>query len=248
MKINNINISLLNEKKVNIGWYPFLSQKEVYTELKKIDDKLSNEKYYPKKEDVLRFLNNSPKKNKYIIVGMDPYPQDYEVNINGKNQLLPVATGRSFEPANYDSWLDKTSNLSINNILKTIFYTETSCLSGIDDIRLQILHKCFKILPPHEWFDYMESQGVLFLNYALTVKPGKPNSHTQIWEKFSQELIKYIDSNYEVTWFLWGENAQQLEKFIAYNKIIKDSHPVKNDFYTNNKSFKILRKEFKITG
>ena len=94
----------------------------------------------------------------------------------------------------------------------------------------------------------MESQGVLFLNYALTVKPGKPNSHTHIWKKFSQELIEYIDSNYNVTWFLWGENAQQLEKYIVYNKIIKECHPVKKEFYTNNKSFKLLKESFDITG
>ena len=150
MKINNINISILKKENVNFGWNQFLQQKKVYTELKNIDNYLLNNDYYPKLEDVFRFFKKSPKKIKYIIVGMDPYPQSYTININGKELILPVATGRSFEPANYNSWLDKTQNASINNILKAIFYTETSCSSDIDDIRLQILHKCFKILPPHE--------------------------------------------------------------------------------------------------
>ena len=235
---------LINLSKINKSWIPFILEKETKQQLKQIETKLNKTTFYPNKDKIFRFLNNDLNNAKYIIVGMDPYPGDYKEN----NITYPVATGPSFEPANYNNWLDVTNNKSIINILKTIYSCETNSKQDIETIREYIETGKFFILPPHELFDYLEEQGILFLNYALTVKPGYPRSHFYIWNDFSKQLIKYIDKNYNVKWLLWGIKAQKLETFIMNKQnIIKDYHPRTNSFYENNHSFKLM-KDIDLTG
>jgi len=233
----------INPKLVNKSWKPFVLQKKVKLEIKKINTKLKNIKYTPSDSKVFRFLNIDLNKVKYIIVGMDPYPGTY-INKNGK--VKNIANGRSFEPANYDSWLDKTKNSSINNILKAIYINETGIKNiGIESIRKQIKGGSFYILPPHELFDYLEEQGILFINYSLTVTKGytknNSGSHIKYWKNFSKMLIEYIDNNFTVEWVLLGEHAKGLKKYITNNPTIEDVHPRKIEFYTNNKCLKKIK-------
>ena len=157
----------------------------------------------------------------------------------------PVATGRSFEVANVDSWFQKFKQASLTNILKSLYYLKYNKEENIEKIRNEIKEDKFKILPPHEWFDKMEEEGVLFLNATLTVKKNKPNSHTAIWKNFMDDLIKYIcdfDKEKNITWLLWGKNAYDrvcdaLKDENEKPKIIFKVHPasrVKNDFVVNN--------------
>ena len=238
---------LINKNLYNKKWKNFILRRDIKKELRAIGLKLKNQEFYPEEEKILRFLTLDPDNIKYIVVGMDPYPQDYEEHTKNGFITKPVATGRSFEPDNYDNWTDKTVNQSINNILKAIYYSKTSDKRDIQTIRIFIDNKKFFILPPHQLFDYLEKQGIMFLNYALTVEPNKPKSHLELWRNFSNELIKYIDTNYNVTWLLWGEEAQKLEQFITNGKIIKDAHPATNSFYENNNCFKKI-KDIDFTG
>lgn len=76
-------------------------------------------------------------------------------------------------------------------------------------------------------FEETASKGVLWLNTALTVSEGIPNSHADIWKPFTEELIKSLNSIDGVVWVLWGGNALSYEKFITndtHKKIIS-SHP-----------------------
>ena len=199
--------------------------------------------YYPAQNNVFRFLNLDLNNIKYIIVGMDPYPHDYKIN----GISYPVANGRSFEPANFNDWCEITNYTSIINILKVIYFIENNKLSDISLIRKEICNGNFNILNPHNLFDYLEEQGVLFLNYALTVEPHKPGSHISLWENFSKMLVNYIDINYKVTWVLLGKNAQALTDIISKNEIICDSHPRMQSFCSDNKSL-VLMKDIDFTG
>ncbi len=72
-------------------------------------------------------------------------------------------------------------------------------------------------------------QGVFLLNTTLTVEEGKPASHSKLgWEKLTIETIKQISLEQEkVVFLLWGNYAQNYEKFIDTSKhtILKTSHP-----------------------
>ena len=227
------------------GFKDFILSHE--NELDKIVNAIGND-FYPSVENVLRFARVDINKIKVIILGMDPYPSSYIIEAGSQAHPYiekPVATGRSFEVANVDSWCQKFKQASLTNILKSLYYLRFKKEENIENIRNEIKENKFKILPPHKWFDEMEKQGVLFLNATLTVKKNKPNSHTAIWKNFMDELIKYIcdfDKDKKITWLLWGKNAydrvRDAIKDTNYKpKIIYKVHPasrVKNDFVVNN--------------
>lgn len=177
----------------------------------------------------------------YVLIGMDPYPQDYALN---DNIIKPVATGRCFEPDYLDNWLDEM-NKSLENILKVIYLNETNTIKSINEIRSEIYNNRFKILPPHEWFDNLENQGVLLLNYALTVKKNSPGSHIKLWSNFTTKLVNYInENNNDINWILLGKNAQILSKYIDNYKLIIGPHPSYYTFIDKDNCFKQLDIDF----
>ena len=72
-------------------------------------------------------------------------------------------------------------------------------------------------------------QGVLLLNTALTVQKGNAGSHTKLWSKFTEGVIKAISDNSSgIIFMLWGAHAQAYEKTINQNLhyVLKAEHPV----------------------
>lgn len=222
-------MSLLPSK-IDNSWNDFLTE-EIKNELEIIEDKIGNN-YFPKKEEVLRFLELDLNKIKYIIVGMEPYPSSFENN----GIIVPEATGRSFEVRSLldKTWSDKFKQSSLRNILKTIYYNETGTIKKLEDIRKEIELKTFRIKNPKDWFNDIESQGVMFLNATLTVEAYNVDSHRSIWDTFMIKLIKYIEKNTDIKWVLWGKPAQ--ERIIPYidKNFIATCHPRLNDFVLEN--------------
>lgn len=72
-------------------------------------------------------------------------------------------------------------------------------------------------------------QGVMLLNYTLTVEEGKSNSHKSIgWNKLTKEIIQLINTRKNnIVFLLWGRFAQNLCKNIDHEKhcIIESPHP-----------------------
>lgn len=72
-------------------------------------------------------------------------------------------------------------------------------------------------------------QGVLLLNSILTVREGKPLSHTnQGWEKFTDFVIQTLNAQFDQLIFVfWGASAQKKIAFIDERKhrIISGAHP-----------------------
>ena len=71
--------------------------------------------------------------------------------------------------------------------------------------------------------------GVLLINAILTVEESKPKSHHKMgWEKFTDNLIKFISLNCkDVVFILWGGSAIKKEKIIDKSKhhILSGVHP-----------------------
>lgn len=76
---------------------------------------------------------------------------------------------------------------------------------------------------------YLASQGVLMLNRSLTVEKGNANSHSHIWNTFTENIVKYIVNECgHVVWILLGNDAQEILPIIGKNKshtALCASHP-----------------------
>jgi uracil-DNA glycosylase len=70
-------------------------------------------------------------------------------------------------------------------------------------------------------------QGVLLLNRALTVQPGKSNSHQgKGWEEVTEQAIKALAARSEpVVAILWGRNARNLRPMLGEVPCIESAHP-----------------------
>ena len=58
---------------------------------------------------------------------------------------------------------------------------------------------------------WAEDEGVLMINAALTVSPGKPNSHAKYWAAFTNDIIAKLKKfDQPIVWFLWGNFARDM--------------------------------------
>lgn len=142
--------------------------------LEKVDEVIRKKgtEFYPKAKEVFKAYELlRPKDIKVIILGQDPY---HSTN----NDDEPVAVGLSFS-------VRKGSPIapSLKNIFKVIEQNtkkESQCKKTGD-------------LTP--WVE----QGVFLLNTCLTVEPGKPESHGDIWKGFILRTLDFIFKHtYEV--------------------------------------------------
>ncbi len=70
-------------------------------------------------------------------------------------------------------------------------------------------------------------RGVLLLNRALTVAPGRPNSHQgKGWEEVTEQAIVALAARGEpMVAILWGRNARNLRPLLGAVPCIESAHP-----------------------
>jgi uracil-DNA glycosylase len=70
-------------------------------------------------------------------------------------------------------------------------------------------------------------QGVLLLNRALTVQPGKPNSHQgKGWEEVTEQAIRALAARGgPLVAILWGRNARNLKSLLGGVPCVESTHP-----------------------
>jgi uracil-DNA glycosylase len=218
------------------SWNDLMTQKNIKL-LKEIEEQIGTN-FVPEEKNVLRFLQRDLSEIKCVWMGQDPYYTMYD---NDKY----VANGAAFWPNDLQSWLQPFSQKSLQNIIRLIHknynnITEYKNIKPYKDIKKEIEEKTFNILPPQEWFQSLEDQGVLLLNIYLTTEKGAGNKHQKIWAPFSIILFEYISSkNNDISWFLWGNEAQSKEIYIKKGNVYKSNHPTfcsikyENDFLKN---------------
>jgi len=216
------NSSFLSNINIHKSWNSFLSD-EVIALITKIEEAIDLNISTPNTTLVLRFLEMDLSKIPVVILGQDPYPQE------------GVATGRSFEVNGLNSWHDKFRNVSLKNILRSIYKAKTGETLKYSEILGKLnegdrlpMDNDFCILPPNKLFKYWwEKENVLLLNTALTCEIGKPNSHTKLWAPFTQLVLNFLaENNPNAIWFLWGNNAQKIVENISIKNKIETAHPM----------------------
>jgi uracil-DNA glycosylase len=70
-------------------------------------------------------------------------------------------------------------------------------------------------------------RGVLLLNRALTVAPGRPNSHQgKGWEQITEQAITALAGRGEpMVAILWGRNARNLRPLLGDLPAVESAHP-----------------------
>lgn len=209
---------MLIPKTIAPSWQAFLTD-EIRKELEQIEAAIG-EDYTPVQEKVLRFLTFDLANGKVVILGQDPY------------KPAGVANGRSFQPDNLESWTQPFRQVSLKNMIRLLYRTyaqiqEYQNIPSYKEVVKKMEQGEFPIKPPKEWFDSLEQQGVLFLNTYLTCKINVSNSHKKIWDGFSKKLITYIaQTNPDLNWFLWGNEAISNKPYITQGKIFESRHPM----------------------
>jgi len=169
------------------GWEEFFQSERVMSCIKSASDQLDYAteiglQYYPIKRNIFRaFELVRPEDVRVVILGQDPYPGDY----NG----VPYANGLSFS-VDRNIPLHKIPG-SLKNVFKELKSNYPDVVLNNGDLTSWAL------------------QGILFLNTCLTVTPGKPGSHKDIWGGFINNLFHYLrDRKQEIIYVLWGQKAQ----------------------------------------
>lgn len=226
IQFNTMDIKkILEESEIAQDWKElFITKKDAHELIDKTLSKHPN--FCPNEEDIFNVYKTPLNKIKVVILGQDPYPKKED------------ATGLAFEVNGYKSWQDTTSNTSIINILKELYYTKTGKVETISNIRAAMASSDFKILPPNQLFKKWTENGVYLLNTALTCAENEPDSHINIWNEITLRTItKIAEKDEEIIWLLWGKRAQNLKPIINLfenNLILENVHPALNEFVGKN--------------
>jgi len=94
------------------------------------------------------------------------------------------------------------------------FVTENNYLNPSLRVLMESLEMNSK--DPNIFKEFMLGQGVLLLNMSLTVERGKANSHTELWQEFTDELVQLIYlANPKIEWILLGSKAREVAGILA---------------------------------
>lgn len=190
-----------------------------------------NKDYYKK---IMFFLESELNKGKIIYPKKDNWLNALSVNPEKIKVIILGQDPYHGENQAHGFSFSVEKNVSLPPSLKNIF-KEISI-----EFNIEMSKKNGNLTP---WVE----QGVMLLNSVLTVEKGNPASHKNIgWEKFTDEVIEFISTNFDKKVFLlWGNYAIQKKKIIDENKhlILTSPHPspfsAHNGFFGNN-HFKLV--------
>jgi len=214
---NKKSIKNIKDVRYDFSWEHIFKELLNDSRFNKIEHLLQNsiEPIFPSPANLYYAFLLTPLHNtKVVILGQDPY---FNIELH-YNKRIPQATGLSFSvPIGF----------SIPSSLKNIFTNQKINKSRLFD-------------PTSGNLEFWAEQGCLMLNTALTVKNGKPASHLNEWEWFTDEIIKYISSHCDFLIFVfWGNNAYKKKSLIDEKKhiVLASSHPSGLSYKQSTKNF-----------
>jgi len=169
-------------------------------------------------ETIFRAFRETPFNSiKVVILLQDPY------------HTKGIADGLALSCSNFPH-----PQPSLKNVLIEI---EDDCYNNTIDM----------LKPEYYNLQRWAKQGVLLLNTALTVREGQPNSHEEMWKRFSQFVISQIaERNTGIIFMLWGKKAQVFQQFIDpfVHHILITDHPQAPNYGSHNSKMWFGNKHF----
>jgi len=152
---------------------------------------------YPPSGDVMRFTTTPLHDVKVVILGQDPYHGPGQAHGLAFSYKGDISVRTATTPRG------KLGPPSLQNILEELrndLGREVAPL-GRDEVA-DYLKRNGDLTP---W----TRQGVLLLNTALTVRQAEPGSHLDIWQPFTDEVVRAVVDSAEVAphFILWGKPA-----------------------------------------
>lgn len=187
--------------KIHPEWIPFFTENK--KELDNILETVLSSKIYPKKKNIFKiFKHLGPNDIKVVLLGQDPYINFELVN----DKKIPQAEGLSFSVPK--------SHRKIPPSLKNIFKEIKNSYPDFEYTNGNL----------KKW---SKNEKIFLLNSALTVIPGKSNSHQKLWISFTNKVIKYIsENNKNIVFILMGNDAKSKYDLINTNHIkLTSVHP-----------------------
>lgn len=194
------------KKNVKKSWLEFFknNKEKIKNILEKVNKDTEKNVIFPKPKHLLQtFKYFEIDQLKVVFIFQDPYINSEIIN----NKIIPQAMGLA---------TSVPKGLKIPPTLKNIYK------------ELKYEYPNFKIPEHGNLIRWVEKENILLLNASLTTIQGHSGSHLYLWEKLTDDLIKYIsDNTSKVIFVLLGNYAKKKQKFIDLNKhdIISSSHP-----------------------
>jgi len=167
----------------------------------------------PKQVDMFNCFKYTPfDKVKVVILGQTPYHS----LVNGE----PEAHGLAF------SYRKKELDFHVPQSLAVIR----------NEIETDVYNGEMITFDPN--LERWAKQGVLLLNTALTTELGSKDAHIELWQPFTEEVIKTLNElNSGLIFCLWGNHAKGYAHLINKNNhILSAGHPA-SELYGGKGSF-----------
>lgn len=179
-------------KNIKSSWLTILDNEELNKIITYLNSINTSDLILPYQNNIFKaFTYFELKKTKLVILGQDPYH-------NIKNNI-PQANGLAFS-VNEDFSIPP----SLRNIYK----------------ELKNEYPDFNIPSHGNLSRWVKEENILLLNTSLTVVAHSSASHMKLWEKYTNNIIKYISENVNnVIFLLFGNFAKKKFKLINKNRI-----------------------------
>lgn len=182
---------------------PFIESEAMFKLFDQLKKDARTERIYPSSDNTFRtFSTTHPDSLEVVWFLMDPYPKVYP----GK-PVIPHATGIAMDCSNSpDGRLQPSLEKFYEGMARDIGKMPVCSPSLL----------------------YLQQQGVMMTNTALTVKFRKTGSHKKIWLPFQQFFLEEVLRGKRLIYILSGEASWEMEKWISPlgNVILKTEHPV----------------------
>lgn len=212
-------------------WAEFLEYQRRQPYMREISEAVQHDRLlgavYPRPEDVFRFTETPLADVKVVILGQDPY--------HGRGQ----ADGLAFSVRDLATCPYCHNHVNVNHFcmnghrnvekihtpippsLKNIFVELRS------DLGVAAGDRCLTV-PTNGDLTPWTRQGALLLNTALTVREGEAGSHCDIWQPFTDEVIRAVCDSATMAphFILWGAKAKRaLERVLGRKLTPTLRHP-----------------------
>lgn len=121
--------------------------------------------------------------------------------------------------------------LPISKIKVAVFLLEPPISKEMEEKEIKLLLNYFVPEKQHKaWekegrislFKFLAEKGIAIFYSSPTVERGKSQSHTEIWEKFTEEFLKKLSRNVSIIFFFPGPNFTILRRNVVNGKVVEE--------------------------